>query len=1334
MKRNRKQKNPKSIFMNMLIPMITVIFLETLAMYAVIFAGGIFQQIEENHIDILKKSGDNRYITLRNDMLSTWSDLDFYVESISSRVEEICTVNNISPSEIIGNNEYSKMLSEAVAPDLIDTLRGNKTSGAFFIVSNGQEKKFDTNEEMYFYGTYFRDLDPLSNAVGNSDLLMERGYAGVASKFEIPLDSFWLEKFRYSKKSTNMDFWKSYIYPYKAMLENPDYSLRNLGYWNTECCLYDYGHTDSNYFISYSVPVIVNKCFIGILGIEIQQTYLTKYIPAGDIENTSSSGYMLLQKVNISDALDFEIIDTTGGMNNRIRNSGKIITLVKSSSHEGLYSIKSNNSFDISVNIQDLRLYNNNTSFNDNAWYLASTATNTCLFGKSEIIRKNMCIIAVISFAISFVLIFIAARFTTKPIVKMASLISKQNDVTKLTLPETNTVEINELSNIINNLSFKQRKIEAELREEKERYLLAIESTYDIIIEYHIPEDVLRIFHVSNSETNGVHYNEYRDFKRLVHQGRVCHEQDINKLLNLIMGRTSEQQELRIRAKQTLEYYWFSCKVKPVYDEMNHLVKVIGSTRNITEHKQKELAEREAIRRDNVSGLLNKNIGKKEAELYINHTIGLKTDFVFITVEIENYTEIENVYGVLFCDGIIAEAGSVVNRFIVKKDIAFRLSGNIFCILLNGTTYKNTAENINNLYNALLNIYSGESADTSMRIMMGIVDRNEGADFRTFLEKSLLAIRYSEIHDMKTPVLFSEISNDLTETALSFQNFNFIPIPKLADSISGNIINFAFNIFEKTQDVKSVTNLILAKIGRIFKLLKITIVEFDSTFNSSYTLHKWTYNTGVCDCSSLKAEKPEKQIPLLISENLGNEGVFLLTPEKVKDLDSDTKKCFGKPDDNSFVMICLGYDKGKCSSAIIYETNNKIFLMKKNYEAVREVSKIIVTNINRFKSDSASRAKSEFLSRMSHEIRTPMNAITGMTTIAKDCIDDKEKVADCLDKIDDTTKFLLSLINDILDMSRIESGKVQIEQADMNIDTMVKKIDTIIRPQTSNKNINFVTDIRVTNKNLIGDSFRLSQVLLNLLGNAVKFTDPEGTVTLSAVQQNTGENAVIRFSVKDTGIGITKEGCERIFNAFEQAEVNTSRRFGGTGLGLSISKNIVAMMGGKLEVNSTYGVGSEFFFTLSLPVADYDEASQEENTSEEFEFDDHFKGKRALLVEDNELNTEIAVYILETGGFEIDTAVNGQEAVEKFSSSDANYYDIIFMDIRMPVMDGFEATKAIRSLERKDAMTVPIVAMTADAFDDDMKKSIASGMNGHIAKPIDTDKLAILVDKLIFKS
>lgn len=151
MKRNRKQKNPKSIFMNMLIPMITVIFLETLAMYAVIFAGGIFQQIEENHIDILKKSGDNRYITLRNDMLSTWSDLDFYVESISSRVEEICTVNNISPSEIIGNNEYSKLLSEAVAPDLIDTLRGNKTSGAFFIVSNGQEKKFDTNEEMYFY-------------------------------------------------------------------------------------------------------------------------------------------------------------------------------------------------------------------------------------------------------------------------------------------------------------------------------------------------------------------------------------------------------------------------------------------------------------------------------------------------------------------------------------------------------------------------------------------------------------------------------------------------------------------------------------------------------------------------------------------------------------------------------------------------------------------------------------------------------------------------------------------------------------------------------------------------------------------------------------------------------------------------------------------------------------------------------------------------------------------------------------------------------------------------------------------------------------------------------
>lgn len=1332
MKKKKKPRKPKSILMNMLVPMITVIFFETLAMYAVIFMGGTFQQIEENHIDILKKSGDNRYITLRNDMLSTWSDLDFYVSSIATRVDEICTMNNIAPSEIIGNSEYSKLLSESVAPDLIDTLRGNKTSGAYFIISNGKEENFDKGDEMYFYGTYFRDLDPLSNAVGNSDLLMERGYAEVAGELEIPLDSFWLEKFRYSKKSTNTDFWKSYIYPYRAMLENPDYSLRNLGYWNTECCLYDYNHTDSNSFISYSVPVIVNDCFIGILGVEIQQTYLSKYIPAGDIENTSSSGYMLLRKMNISDSLDFEIIDATGGMNSRIKNSGDIITLAKSSSHDGLYSIKSG-SFDVSINIQDLRLYNNNTFFSDNSWYLASVATNNCLFGKSEMIRKNMCIIAVISFAVSFILIFLSARLTTKPIVKMASLISKQNDVTKLTLPDTNTVEINELSNIINNMSVKQRKIEAELREEKERYLLAIESTYDIIIEYHIPEDVLRIFHVSNSETDGVHYNEYPDFKRLIHQGRICHEQDVDKLINLIMGRTTEQQELRIRSKRTLEYYWFSCKVKPVYDDMNHLIKVIGSTRNITEEKQRELAEKEAVRRDNVSGLLNKSTGKKEAELYISHNVGLKTDFVFIAVEIANYTDVENTYGVLFCDGIIAEAGSVVNRFIFKKDIAFRLSGNIFCILLNSTTSENSSDNINKLYNSLLNIYSGESADTSMRIMMGVVNKNEGMSFRTFLEKSLLAIRYAEINDVKSPVFFNEISNNLTETATSFQEFNFIPIPRLADSIGGSVINFAFNIFEKTQDVKSITNLILAKIGRIFKLLKITIVEFDSAFNSSYTINQWTYDKGICDCSNSKAEKPEKQISLLISENLGNEGVFLLTPEKVKDLGDDVKKCFGKPNDDSFAMICLGYDKGKCSSAIIYETNSKIFLMKKNFETVREVSKIIVTNINRFKSDSASRAKSEFLSRMSHEIRTPMNAITGMTTIAKDCIDDKEKVSDCLDKIDDTTKFLLSLINDILDMSRIESGKVQIEQADMNIDSMVKKIDTIIRPQTSNKNINFVIDINVTNKNLIGDSFRLSQVLLNLLGNAVKFTDSGGTVTLSAIQQNSGENAVIRFSVKDTGIGITKEGCERIFNAFEQAEVNTSRRFGGTGLGLSISKNIVAMMGGKLEVDSTYGVGSEFFFTLSLPVADYEENSQED-VQEDFEFDDHFKGKRALLVEDNELNTEIAVYILECGGFEIDTAVNGEEAVEKFSSSDTNYYDIIFMDIRMPVMDGFEATKAIRNLKRKDAVTVPIVAMTADAFDDDMKKSIASGMNGHIAKPIDTDKLAKLVDKLIFRS
>ncbi|MBQ7981284.1 MAG: response regulator, partial [Oscillospiraceae bacterium] len=259
----------------------------------------------------------------------------------------------------------------------------------------------------------------------------------------------------------------------------------------------------------------------------------------------------------------------------------------------------------------------------------------------------------------------------------------------------------------------------------------------------------------------------------------------------------------------------------------------------------------------------------------------------------------------------------------------------------------------------------------------------------------------------------------------------------------------------------------------------------------------------------------------------------------------------------------------------------------------------------------------------------------------------------------------------------------------------------------------------IEHKHLLGDPLKLNQILVNIMGNAVKFTS-SGGIRLKVDEAPTDDEGIINvsFSVKDTGIGISEENLGKIFNSFEQADRDTVRKYGGTGLGLAISSNLVKLLGGKLEVRSELGKGSEFFFTIPMKIT---EIPENDGCGCEGEVD--FTSKRVLIVEDDELNIEIAKTLIEAEGIQTELAENGQAAVDKFCASEENYYDAILMDIRMPVMDGIEATKRIRNTDRLDAFTVPIIAMTANAFDEDMKKSVDCGMNGHLTKPIDMTKV-----------
>ena len=378
--------------------------------------------------------------------------------------------------------------------------------------------------------------------------------------------------------------------------------------------------------------------------------------------------------------------------------------------------------------------------------------------------------------------------------------------------------------------------------------------------------------------------------------------------------------------------------------------------------------------------------------------------------------------------------------------------------------------------------------------------------------------------------------------------------------------------------------------------------------------------------------------------------------------------------------------------------------------------------------NAASAAKTKFLSQMSHDIRTPLNGIIGMTKIAADNLQDPARAADALGKISQSSDHLLTLINDILDLSRIESGKMTIthEQADLRV--MISQCVDILNSSVINRNLEIVTQIAPIEKPLVlTDALHVRQILINIISNAVKFTPDGGKITFKedCRQDQNGKKLLARFEVTDTGIGMSEDFQKHIYEAFTQADAYSARtQFRGSGLGMSIVRQFVDMLGGNIRIRSKLGAGTSVVVELPFEIDRGANAQETESQADSGAAQASFAGARVLLAEDNEINMEIARVLLENLGIIVDQAEDGKIAVEKFKSSAVDAYQCILMDVMMPNMNGYEATRAIRALDRPDAATVPIIAMTANAFTEDVKAALDSGMNAHIAKPVDLEVLA----------
>ncbi len=371
--------------------------------------------------------------------------------------------------------------------------------------------------------------------------------------------------------------------------------------------------------------------------------------------------------------------------------------------------------------------------------------------------------------------------------------------------------------------------------------------------------------------------------------------------------------------------------------------------------------------------------------------------------------------------------------------------------------------------------------------------------------------------------------------------------------------------------------------------------------------------------------------------------------------------------------------------------------------------------------DRANRSKRAFLFNMSHDIRTPMNAIIGFTELAEQNIDDREKVRDYLQKIMLSSQHLLSLINDILDMSRIENGKVTIEAVPVCIRDQMDLVKNVVRSDIENRRLRYVEKTeKLDDIYVYADALHVNRILINILSNAVKFTPDGGTITFTVRERKSEREgyALYDFIIEDTGIGMSGEFIGHIFEQFAREKTSTVSHTQGTGLGMSITKSLVDLMGGEIRVESELGKGSVFTVSLEFKITSadmvYGKAAADDSSSLLA-----LSGRRVLLVEDNDLNMEIAKAMLEAMGLEVETASDGSEALEKVKKESADRYDLILMDIQMPMMNGYEATRAIRALDDRDKAGIPIIAMTANAFDEDRTNAFEAGMNDHIAKPLD---------------